>query len=218
MTVRRFASCQTGASAAEFALVLPIFLLFLLGLIDAGRYMWAVNEAEKATQIGARWAVATDLVPTPLSTHSFVLNEPSNPVVQGEPVPSSKFPGVRCTGTSSGTTVTATCVCGVPGEPAGTCAFGVAPGTQGSAAFGSIVAKIRTIYPRVATNEVIVDYLNSGLGYAGDPNGADVAPFVRVSIVNQQFPLFFLLGRNVAMPEFSYGLTMEDGTGTKAYY
>lgn len=218
MTVRRFASCQSGASAAEFALILPVFLLFLLGLIDAGRYMWAVNEAEKATQVGARWAVATDLVPTALATHSFVLNETSNPVAQGEPVPESKFPGVRCTGTGSGTTVTATCVCGIPGGPTGTCTFATTPGTKGSTAFGQIVAKMHSIYPRIATSDVVVDYLNSGLGYSGDPNGADVAPFVRVSIINQQFPLFFMLGRNVSMPEFSYGLTMEDGTGTKAYY
>lgn len=219
LTIRLdFATCDRGASAAEFALVLPIFLLFLLGLIDAGRYMWAVNEAEKATQVGARWAVTTNLIPTPLATHSFVLNESTNPVIQGESVPVSKFPGVRCTGSGSGSSTTATCVCPIPGGPSGSCTFGTAPGTAGTTAFAAIVQRMRSIYPRLSTEDVVVDYANSQLGYAGDPNGPDVAPFVRVSIINQQFPMFFMLGSNVDMPTFSYGLTMEDGTGTQAYY
>ena len=45
--LRAFLRDRRGASAAEFALVLPLFLLFLLGTIDAGRYIWAVNEAER---------------------------------------------------------------------------------------------------------------------------------------------------------------------------
>ena len=58
MNVVRAFMRETGAAgAAEFALILPLFLLFLLGIIDAGRYAWAFNQAEKATQVGARWAV-----------------------------------------------------------------------------------------------------------------------------------------------------------------
>ena len=51
---------RSAASAAEFALVLPLLLLFLFGIIDAGRFMWEYNRAEKATQVGARVAVVTD--------------------------------------------------------------------------------------------------------------------------------------------------------------
>ena len=47
---------------AEFALVLPVALLFLLGIVDAGRYLYEVNQLEKATQMGARFAVVTDPV------------------------------------------------------------------------------------------------------------------------------------------------------------
>lgn len=218
MTFRRFSLCTRGASAAEFALVLPIFLLFLLGSIDAGRYIWAVNEAEKATQIGARWAVATNIVPSPLANWSFVLNETTSPVAQGEPVPVSKFPGVRCTGSGAGASITATCVCPIPGGPAGSCNFSTVPGVQGSTAFANIVQRMQSVYPRLTAQDVMVDYVNSGLGFAGDPNGADVAPFVRVSIINQTFPMFFMLGQSIEMPQFSYGLTMEDGRGNEAYY
>ena len=54
---------ERGASAAEFALVLPLLLLLLFGIIDAGRLAWEFNRAEKATQVGARVAVVTDPIP-----------------------------------------------------------------------------------------------------------------------------------------------------------
>ena len=41
----------------------PLLPVLLLGLIDAGRFMWEYNQAEKATQMGVRYAVSTDLVP-----------------------------------------------------------------------------------------------------------------------------------------------------------
>ncbi len=63
---------RSAASAAEFALVLPLLLLFLFGIIDAGRFMWEYNKAEKATQVGVREAVVTDVIPGGLATASYV--------------------------------------------------------------------------------------------------------------------------------------------------
>jgi len=201
----RLGSDQTGASAAEFALVLPIFLIFLLGTIDVGRYAWAVSEAEKATQIGARWAVATDLIPTGLATYSFAID---GGIPQGTVVDNTAFPGVHCEATGGAVT----CTCNAA------CDFDPAPGTEGQAAFASIVNRMRTVYPRLSADDVVVDYEHSGLGFSGDPNGADVSPFVRVSLRNQRYPLFMMLGNDVALPNFTYALTMEDGAGTYANY
>ncbi|MGC1270887.1 MAG: TadE family protein, partial [Croceibacterium sp.] len=89
---------ESGASAAEFALVLPVFLMFLVGMIDVGRYTWAFNEAEKATQIGARWAIATDPVPSALSSYSFVID---GGLEQGQPVPIASFAGIHCESSSA---------------------------------------------------------------------------------------------------------------------
>jgi hypothetical protein len=70
------------------------------------------------------------------------------------------------------------------------------------------------IQPRIAASDVSVRYSWSGLGYSGDPNGADVAPTVTVALQNLSFrPLF--LGGLIALgvPGASYSLTMEDGSG-----
>src|SRR5215212_3447409 len=60
-----------GASSAEFALVLPLFLVLLLGTIDAGRFLWAYNEAEKATQVGARVAIVTNVLAPGLRDENY---------------------------------------------------------------------------------------------------------------------------------------------------
>jgi hypothetical protein len=42
-------------SLVEFALVLPIFLLLLFGLIDIGRYVYSANALNQAAREGARF-------------------------------------------------------------------------------------------------------------------------------------------------------------------
>ena len=193
---------QRGATAAEFALVLPIFLLFLLGIIDVGRYAWSVNEAEKATQIGARWAVVTDLVPSGLATYSFAVD---GGIPQGTPVGTDDFGSITCQSASGA--VSCDAVCGA------SCDW---PTTIDTTAFDRIVARMRLIYPAISANNVVVEYNNSGLGFSGDPNGPDVSPLVTVRLRNMSFPMFFMLGRRVPLPSFSYALTLEDAQGTIA--
>lgn len=197
----RFLRDSSAASAAEFALVLPPFLLFLLGTFDVGRFIWFVNENEKAAQIGARWAVATDFVCDGLNDWSFAVDE-DPPILQGGPVPQSAFPGVSFAG---GSATACTCTSG------GTCSF---PLTADTAAFNTLVARMQEIQPRISAADVSIDYAWSGLGYSGDPNGADVAPIVTVTIDNLDFrPLFLGSLIPIGIPGASYSLTMEDGDG-----
>jgi Tfp pilus assembly protein PilV len=51
---------QSGASLVEFALVLIVFLTFLLGILDFARMLWTWNAATEATRWGARVAVVCD--------------------------------------------------------------------------------------------------------------------------------------------------------------
>lgn len=187
---RTFIRDTRGASAAEFALVLPIMILFLLGILDVGYYAWAINRGEKATQMGARWAVATNLVPQQLYTYSFAT---SGGIPQGNPVPQASFPDVTCT--SSG--------CSQWGYNA--------------TAFTSIVSRMQDFKANIRPENVEIVYSWSGLGYAGDPNGPDVSPIVTVRLINLQHrPLYGLLIGSVSLPDFAYSLTSEDSEGTYA--
>jgi Flp pilus assembly protein TadG len=47
---------QSGQSMVEFALVIPIFLLFLLGLIEMGRAVYTWNAISQGAREGARLA------------------------------------------------------------------------------------------------------------------------------------------------------------------
>ncbi|MEL1251015.1 TadE/TadG family type IV pilus assembly protein [Aurantiacibacter gilvus] len=204
MSVRRFIQDRKGASGAEFALLLPIVLLFLFGIIDAGRYAWEFNKAEKATQVGARHAVVTNLVASDLAAYSFAVQ---GGIPQGTVVPITAFGGISCSDSGGG----ASCAC----TDSTACAFGT---TADDAAFGSLVERMRRIMPAVSRENVVITYSWSGLGYSGDPNGPDVHPLVNVQLQDMDYsPLtLFLFDVDVPLPSASYTLTLEDGTGTES--
>jgi Flp pilus assembly protein TadG len=51
---------QRGAAAVEFAIVVSLFFVILLGIIEMGRLLWTWNAAAEATRLGARLAVVCD--------------------------------------------------------------------------------------------------------------------------------------------------------------
>lgn len=53
-------SRQYGATAVEFALVLLIFLTFMLAVVDFSRMLYTWNAASEATRAGARYAAVCD--------------------------------------------------------------------------------------------------------------------------------------------------------------
>lgn len=198
----RLLRCQSGASAAEFAMVLPVLLFFLLGTIDVGRLMWTWNKAEKATQVGVRFAVVTDMVASGLATYDFVN---AGGLTQGSVVPETSFGGATCQ--SSGGSVSCTCHSGATCPPLG---------TANATAFANILARMRRMMPELTAANVVVDYGYSGLGFAGDPNGSGVAPLVTVRLRSVQFTpvLLELFGASIPLPASSSSMTLEDGSGT----
>jgi Flp pilus assembly protein TadG len=55
---RAFASCRAASTAIEFALLAPIFLFFLIGLIAYGVYFGAAHSIEQISADAARVALA----------------------------------------------------------------------------------------------------------------------------------------------------------------
>lgn len=220
MWSKQFCRDQRASSAAEFALVLPLFLLLLLGTIDVGRYMWNVGQAEKATQMGARYAVVTDIIPggdagcgpndsnatAGLSCFSYAV---AGLVPQGVAVPESRSFHVTCdAANATGGLAPLACTC------TGACPFSSAINDSAQTAFDNIVRRTSTFYGGIRPQNVRVDYSWSGLGYAGTPNGTDVDPIVTVSLQGLPFrPISLGTLGNLGLPGTSHSLTMEDGVG-----
>jgi uncharacterized membrane protein len=55
---------RSGATAIEYAIVLPVLLLFILGIMDTGRLLWTYVTIYRATEAAARCAAIAAAVPT----------------------------------------------------------------------------------------------------------------------------------------------------------
>lgn len=196
-----------AASAFEFALVLPLVLLFMFGIIDAGRFMWDYNRAEKATQMGVRYAVVTNPILSGFQDYSFAID---GGVPAGDPVPTSAAGGTGWF--DSATCTEASCTCTGSGGFCGTVALN-------PTAFSNLVARMQQFYPAIEPGNVQVDYKNVGVGFAGNPVGPDVSPLVTVRFKADD-PLVFqpvtclIFNCSVNMPDFRAALTLEDAAGT----
>jgi len=198
--------CDRAASAAEFALVLPLLLLFIFGIIDVGRFMWEVNQAEKATQVGARMAIVTDPVSSGLVDADFA----SSTLPAGSLIPADALGNLVCSSTA--------CTCA-------DCPTSIGAGVN-SAAFTALVTRMAQIKPGITAANVEITYRGSGFGYAGaaatgtgggsaPPETMEISPLVTVSLKDVEFtPITSLLLANIDLPAFSTTLTAEDSAGT----
>lgn len=185
-----------GGAGAEFALVLPLLVILLFGIIDGGRFIWEYNRAEKATQVGSRMAVVTDIVSTDLRDNDYV---GVDGLTAGQRIPASVLGTIVCNDT--GCTCTGACT-------------GVGAGYN-AAAFAKLVDRMNDIKPDITAANVEVIYRGSGLGYAGDPTGMSLSPLVTVELKDLQFqPITSLMLATISMPAFTSTLTAEDSVGS----
>ena len=194
--IRRLLRDETAGPAAEFALVLPLLLVFILAIIDVGRWMWVYNKAQKATQMGARFAVVTAPVSNAVANTDYV-GSCSPALTQGDVIPASCFSTITCRNASCDS------------------------GTKNAAAFTAILNRMRIFLPQLTAANLTVQYSPSGLGYAGNPNGPDISPVVTVSIGAPATPLTFRLisafyAISFNMPKFTTSLTAEDAVGSQS--
>jgi len=196
--MRRLVRDRSAAGAAEFALVLPLLILLLFGVIDAGRFLWEFNRAEKATAAGARVAVVTDVLDSGLADQDYV---GVGGLTQGDVIPASALGTLQCT--------SAGCACTTSPCPT--------VDTFNTAAFNLIVDRMNNLKGDITAANVSISYSGSGLGYAGDPNGMEISPLVTVSLTGLRFDPLILFGAgDFIMPDFRTTLTAEDSDGTQS--
>ena len=204
MLLHRLGRCNSGSTAAEFALTLPLLLIFILGIIDAGRLAWEYNRTEKATQVGARVAVVTNSFPSGLVSENYVSKTVGGvTLTQGDRIPAAALGDLKCTRTAC-TCVTAPCPTTI--------------GTLDTTTFDNVLLpRMRYMNPRIAAANVELHYTGSGLGYAGDPNGMQIAPIVTVQVTGMTFtPITTFLFATMTLPNISTSLTAEDASGTQS--
>lgn len=198
----------SGASAAEFGLVLPLFLVLLFGIIDAGRFMWEANEAEKATQVGARVAIVTDVMSSGLRDEDYAgKNIGGTTLNEGDLIPAAALGSVKCTSTG--------CTCETAPCPTNL-------GTFNTTVFTNVlVTRMKRMYPSIKPENVEIRYRGSGLGVAEAATGGsgteqlEISPLVTVTLTGVQFrPLTTFTLKTVTMPDFSTTLTAEDASGS----
>ncbi|MCZ6742066.1 MAG: TadE/TadG family type IV pilus assembly protein [Alphaproteobacteria bacterium] len=208
-----------GAAAIEFALVCIPLLLITIGIMEFAFALFQWNAAEKATQMGVRQAV----VSTPVVSDVSVVNRLNTfDGTAGGKDPGAEPPAdfvvagkarIVCTG--DGTSGNCTNVLASIDD------------SYNKDAHTRIVNRMRLIFPRIAAENVSVEYLFMELGFAGRPCGP--VPSVTVRLQNMNFDFIVIdslltlvaggsgLGPSMAMPSFTATMTGEDlksqGTG-----
>lgn len=177
---------EDGASAAEFAVIALLLVILTFGVIDMGYALWQWNNAEKATQMGARLAA----VSTPIAPGLATFECGTTATSAGQPCSAG--------GTSFGSV---------------TCTISACTGSYGfsQTEANRLLARMQLIFPQMQGSNLVVEYQDLQLAFDG--RGSPVGT-VTVRIVNMNFEflmLDLLLGFNpIAMPEFTTTLTTED--------
>ena len=162
---------EDGAALVEAALILPILLLLVFGLMEVSLYFWNANLAGKAVQLGVRRAIVSD----PVAVGPGL--DPS----QSEGYWNDLPPGLRCFPTARDATPCPTfsvqcdlnlgCHC-----EGGNCSF-----TLAVPRLAPIVQAMQAVLPSLRPENVRIGYATNGLGYVGRPMPVPVD--VTVSLV-----------------------------------
>jgi Flp pilus assembly protein TadG len=96
-----------GASAAELALVLPVLLLLLTGIVDFGTLLFKHMQVTAAAHAGVRYAIANGFDATKIST--AITNATTMSGISASPAPSESAGCISSTNTIVTVTNTTTC-------------------------------------------------------------------------------------------------------------
>jgi Flp pilus assembly protein TadG len=170
----------SGAILVETTIVLPMFLLLVLGTIDVTYmfYEWAL--ANKAAYVGARIAVVSDPVAAKITDLNYTESQLQ---LIGQPCFDNAGNNVNC-----------------PLVPPTVCtSTACTPNTFGfdSTAFKNIFDRMKVILPRLQLQNVTITYQANDSGFVGQPYVGNTAQFslplnVTVSITDMTHQFYFI--------------------------
>jgi Flp pilus assembly protein TadG len=106
ISVRRRSRARRGQALVEFAIVLPVFLLILLGILDFGTLLYSrmtvINAARDGARVGITYADTPTVIPAQVT--SQVTGSGGGLITSGMVsttcVPSASSPSPKCGGSS----------------------------------------------------------------------------------------------------------------------
>ena len=212
---RRLAADRSGSSAVENTIVFGVLIVLTIALIEFSLALWQWNTAEKATELGVRYAVQSDPVSLGLSEYNGVTGGGFNP---GTSLNFSNLDAFTLSCTNSS--------CSCSGAGCGDFTSSVSdPTGVDTAAFNAIVQRMDGVFrgSDLDNSNVTIDYSHVGMGFAGRP-GLDIVPVVTVRLTGVTFdfmvlsfirPLMFYGSEQsttsgIPMPPFTATLSGED--------
>jgi Flp pilus assembly pilin Flp len=194
--LRGFAPDAGGATSVEFGLIAGVLFALLFGITDFGYAFWQWSSAAKALQLGVRLAAVSDPVASDLKTYTGL----SSTVLDGDPMP---YYQRVCNGTSkscSGGTFDQTALNAIVyGRGNATCPTAPQP-----------FAPMCQIFTRIKPENVVIEYVHTGLGYAGRPGGP--IPTIKLSLTGLNYD-FLILNGFMGLPPISMAGLMATTTG-----
>ncbi|MFY0692778.1 MAG: pilus assembly protein [Paracoccaceae bacterium] len=166
---------ESGLSLTEALLVLPIVLLVITAMVEAGFAVFQWNQSVKAVQIGSRIAAVSS--PIVGDTAYQALTDDLAGIDAGDPTP--------------GTNLVVTC--GADAAPCDAVRLNrLLTGSDGACASpggaGSIIGMC-DVAPFIGAENVRISYNRSGLGYVGRPFG----PVTNITVELRDITFDFLL-------------------------
>ena len=215
--LRMLSRDERGTGAVEFALIGLLLFIVSFGIIDFGLAYWQWVSAEKATQIGVRKAVVSNIVAggtnglTTWPINSGGSSAGGTACLSGTNIITDcQFSPVTCTSNAAGTTISCKCPLGSQVCPSG---------TPVASDFTTIVSEMQKMDPYIANNNVQITYSQNGLGFVGRPNGLPYP--VTVTLTGMTFKFLVIdklvnFGGSFKMPPFNATLIGEDMCSTNA--
>src|SRR5262249_4715988 len=152
--VAKFLRDTAGSVLVQYTLVFPLFLMVVMGTVDATYMFYEWVLANKAAYTGARIAIVSNPVPQNITAPSYT-------EAQLQQLGQNCFNAT--TGAANGNCPSISTVCtGATGS--GSCTNGF---TWDDAAFTAIFTRMQQTFPRLERANVQISYQTNNLGFVG---------------------------------------------------